>query len=263
MTFPDEPTIIEIADPALCAAVCREIYAQRQLWRAWRLNGQPTFYTLGAVSYLDLRFRLRSVDEYLRAAGSLWRWAGEPVRTIFERVRSALEHHLGARVEYPAVLPTPGFHIFIGAAIPKTDCSRNVSDCGSSHFDLQYDEIPWDRWYTHVDFENAISLTLALKLPAAGGGLTFWESITLEGVRAASAKLGFSDIYQGYEKLSIPSLANTTPCSTIPYAVGSMVLHNSHVLHQMAGIGKVSVADERITVQGHGVLADGAWRLFW
>jgi hypothetical protein len=263
MPFPTQPTIIDIAGSALCAAACREIYAQRPLWRPWRLNGEPTFYTLGAVSYLDLRFRLRSVDEYLSEAGSLWQWAGEAVRTIFERVRCGLEHHLGRPVEYPAALPTPGFHIFIGAAIPKTDCSRNVSDCTSSHFDLQYDEIPWDRWYHHVDFEDAISLTLALKLPAAGGGLTFWESITLERVRAASARLGFSDIYQGYGKLDIPSVAHSTPGSTLPYTVGSLVLHSSHVLHQMAGIPKVSATDERITLQGHGVLADGAWRLFW
>jgi hypothetical protein len=263
MTLLNQPTTIEIADPALCAAACREIYAQRPRWRGWRLNGQPPFYTLGAVSYLDLRFRLRSVDEYLSDAGLLWQWAGDAVRTIFERVRCGLEPHLGAPVEYPAAVPTPGFHIFIGAAIPKTDCSRNLADCGSSHFDLQYDEIPWDRWYTHVDFENAISLTLALKLPAAGGGLTFWDEITLERVRAASERLGFSDIYRGYEKLDIPSVAHATPSATIPYAVGSLVLHDSHLLHQMAGIPKISVTDERITLQGHGVLADGAWRLFW
>lgn len=259
----NQPTIIKIADPALCDAACREIYAQRPLWRGWRLNGQPTFYTLGAVSYLDLRFRLKSTDEYLESAGSLWQWAGDAVRTIFERVRCALETILGAPVEYPAVLPTPGFHIFIGAAIPKTDCSRNVSDCRSTHFDLQYDEIPWNRWYAKVDFARGISLTLALKLPAAGGGLTYWEAITLERVRAALASKGFSDIYQGYDTLNIPSLANATPSSTIPYAVGSMVVHDSHVLHQMAGIEKTSVTDERITVQGHGVFADGAWRLFW
>ena len=241
MTFPSHPTTISIADPDLCADACREIYSQRPQWRSWRLNGQPPFYTLGAVSYLDLRFRLQSIDEYLNAAGALWQWAKEPVRTIFERVRCGLEHHLGAPVEYPAALPPPGFHIFIGAGIPKTDCARNVSDCGSSHFDLQYDEIPWDRWYTHVDFENAISLTLALKLPAAGAGLTLWESITLDRVLAASAEKGFADIYHGYEKLDIPLLANATPSATIPYAVGSMVLHNSHVLHQMAGIAKVNV----------------------
>jgi len=263
MTFSNQPMIIEIADPALCAAACLEIYAQRPLWRAWRLNGQPTFYTLGAASYLDLGYALRSIDDYLSAAGFLWQWAGDAVRTIVERARRALEHCLGARVEYPSVLPPPGFHIFIGAAIPKTDCARNVTDCDSTHFDIQYNHIPWNRWYTEVEFEKAISLTLALKLPAAGGGLTYWESITLERVRAALTSRGFSDIYQGYEKLNIPSVANATPCSTIPYAVGSMVVHSSHVLHQMAGVTRASVTDERITFQGHGVLADGAWRFFW
>jgi hypothetical protein len=263
MTFTNEPMIIDIAEPDLCAAACREIYAQRPLWQAWRLNGQPTFYTLGAASYLDLGYALRSIDDYLSTAGFLWQWAGEAVQTIVERVRCGLEHCLGAKVEFPSVLPPPGFHIFIGAAIPKTDCALNVSDCVSTHFDIQYNHIPWNRWYTEVDFKKAISLTLALKLPAAGAGLTYWESITLESVNASLAGQGFADIYQGYQKLNIPSVANATPSSTIPYHLGSMVVHSSHVLHQMAGVTGISVSDERITFQGHGVLADGAWRFFW
>lgn len=254
MTFPTQAKTIEIADPALCASACREIYAQRPQWRTWCLNGQPTFYTLGAASYLELGFAGKSIEEYLSAAGSLWQWAGDAVRTIVERVRCTLGDHLGAHVEYPAALPTPGFHIFIGRAIPKTDCARNVADCGSSHFDMQYERIPWNRWYAHVDLENTISFTLALKLPAAGGGLALWESLTLAQMRTDLASKTFPDI---------PSAANATPYDIIPYAIGSMVVHNGHLLHQMAGVLRASVADERITLQGHGVLADGAWRLYW
>lgn len=257
MTFSNkapEWTIIEVADTALCADACREIYVQRPLWRAWCLNGQPTFYTLGAASYLELGFAGRSTDEYLGAAGSLWRWAGDAVRSIVERVRDALENYLDARVEYPTQLPPPGFHIFIGAAIPQTDCARNVADCSSSHFDMQYEHIPWNRWYSHVDVERTISFTLALKLPTAGGGLTLWESLTLKRMRKNLATQRFFDI---------PSAANATSCSLIPYAVGSMVVHNGHLLHQMTGVPRTRVTDERITLQGHGVLADGVWRLYW
>lgn len=164
-------TQIRIADPDLCTAACREIYNQRPRWRARQLNGQPTFYTLGAASYLDLGFRGQTMDEYLSDAGSLRSWAGEAVLTMMERVQDALAEHLGAPVEYAPALPSPGFHIFIGRAIPRGECARHVADCGSSHCDMQYQHIPWERWYAAIDREDTISFTLPLRLPVAGGGL--------------------------------------------------------------------------------------------
>jgi hypothetical protein len=257
MNLKTDSSEVTIANSALCEAACREIYAQRGRWSQRRLNAQPPFYTLGAASYLDVGFSPRtveSIENYLGEAGSLWSWAGEAVLTIVERVREVLEDQLREPVEYPQTLPPPGFHIFIGAAIPKTDCARNVADCGSSHLDMQYQHLPWERWYKSVDMENTISFTLPLKLPAAGGGLTIWKSLTLERLRAALAGNLYTDI---------PSAANATPGTTIPYTVGSIVIHNGHLLHQMAGISRASVTDERITLQGHGIFADGAWRLYW
>jgi len=246
--------IIEIADSVLCADACSEIYAQRPRWRAWQLNGQPTFYTLGAASYLELGFARKSLSEYLSNADSLWQWAGNAIQTIMERVRDALQEYLGDPVDYPAALPTPGFHLFIGAAIPRTDCRRNLVDCGSTHFDMQYEHIPWNRWYAHVDLENTISFTLALKLPTAGGGLALWESLTLDQVRSDLASKRHNDI---------PSLANATRCTIVPYAAGVMVVHEGKLLHQMAGVPRAGVSEERITLQGHGVFANGAWHLYW
>jgi hypothetical protein len=61
----------------------------------------------------------------------------------------------------------------------------------------------------------------------------------------------------------IASAAHATPGARIPYTVGRVVVHSGHLLHQAAGVTKVAVTDERITLQGHGVFADGAWRLYW
>jgi hypothetical protein len=245
---------IALADSSLCEAACCEIYAQRPRWYAFRLNKQPRFYTLGAASYLDLGFAIRSIDDYLADAGLLWEWAGDAVLTILERVRDAMSKHLDQSVEYARVLPPPGFHIFLGAGIPKSDCARRVENCASCHFDLQFQKIPWTRWYRNVRLEETISFTLALKLPAAGGGLTIWESLTRQRLRADLAAGRFPNIL---------AAANATPDRTIPYAVGSMVVHSGQVLHRIAGVSRVSVTDERITLQGHGVLADGTWRLYW
>jgi hypothetical protein len=253
-TWKREPIEIPIAEPALCVSACREIYAQRTRWRARILNDQPPFYTLGAASYLDLGFTAGSIDDYLSDAGSLWQWAGESVLAVIDRVRARLADQLEQPVEYPPTLPSPGFHIFIGRAIPRVDCGGKREDCGSCHFDLQHEFIPWARWYTNVDVENTISFTLPLNLPAAGGGLIIWESLSLERMRDYIRKDRIGEI---------ESAAHATPGTTLRYAVGRLVLHNGHMFHQMAGVPKISVRDERITLQGHGVLADGVWRLYW
>jgi hypothetical protein len=245
--------VIEIADANLCARVCREIHALHPLWRAWSLNGQPPFYTLGAASYLELGFARRSISDYLSGAGLLWN-SGEAICALLERVRKGVEDLLGAPVDYPAELPTPGFHLFIGPSIPLRDCRRDVADCGSTHFDMQYEHIPWTRWYERVNLEDTISFTLALKLPEAGGCLALWKSLNLDLLRRNLPGHSFADL---------PAAANVARCSLIPYSVGTMVLHNGKLLHQIAGVSTAGPHEERITLQGHGVFADGAWRLYW
>src|SRR5262249_4813614 len=163
------PVELAIADSHACAAACGEIYAQRSRWRAHRLNDQAPFYTLGTASYLALGFEGATVDEYLREAGSLWQWAGDAITAIVERVRAAVDTHRRQRVDDPAVLPPPGFHIFVGGGIPRNDCARTRSACASCHFGLQHPVIPWERWYREVDLPDTISFPLPLKLPAAGG----------------------------------------------------------------------------------------------
>lgn len=175
---------LPIAGPALCTAACREIYTQRARWRKRILNDKPPFYTLGAASYIDLGWDTAgSIDDYLSDAGSLWHWAGEAVLAVMQRVRLRLAAQLEQPVEYPPTLPSPGFHIFIGRAIPSADCLGNRDGCGSCHFDLQYEYIPWSRWYANVDLENTISFTLPLNLPASGGGLILWEALSVERMR--------------------------------------------------------------------------------
>ena len=178
-----EPLEIPIADASVCTAACREIYAQRARWRMRILNEQPPFYTLGAASYLDRGFTNGPLEDYLADAGSLWQWAGEAVRTVVDNVRTRLEERLAQPVEYPPMLPSPGFHIFIGRAIPLGNCSSQREDCASCHFDLQHEYIPWAQWYSNVDLTNTLSFTLPLNLPSRGGGLMYWPDLTVTSMR--------------------------------------------------------------------------------
>lgn len=249
-TLTAHPVVLPIADAAHCAAACEEIYAARSNWTRRVLNDQQPFYTLGTASYFDLGFASGAIDDYLAGTGTVRSSTGPAVGSILDDVRLALTHVLAEPVEYAPQLPSPGFHIFIGQAIPQVDCARRRPDCGSCHFDLQHAYLPWSRWYAEVNTSDTISFTLPVNLPAAGGGLAFWQPLTLE----RTGPSGDADI---------GALAHTTPSQTIRYRIGHLVLHDGHVLHQMAGISPVSVTDERITLQGHGVLADGTWRLYW
>jgi hypothetical protein len=253
-TAPHAPWTIRIADEALCAAACREVYAQRPRWTARRFNGKPPFYTLGNAAYADLDFAKMPLEEYLAGAGSVWTWAGAAVSELLERVRAALEDCVAAPVAFAHTVPEPGFHIFIGAAIPRTDCARRADDCASSHFDLQYRYVPWERWYANADVRSTVSFTLPMRLPPAGGGLTIWDELSFERVHEEIERGTFD---------SLSAAAHATRRSTVTYEVGTLVVHSGHVLHQIAGVPRTAVADERITLQGHGVYADGAWRLYW
>jgi hypothetical protein len=246
--------MIEVGEAALHAAVLEDIYRHRRLWRARRLNDQSTFYTLGLASYLDLGYAGMEIDEYLAGANSVREVAADAIQEILEIVRIALMTHLGEPVEYPHQLPTPGFHIFIGAAVPKENCERQLTDCGSAHLDDQYRHIPWSRWYASIDEQSSISFTVPLKLPHAGGGLMMWNSLTRERLQTDAKSGRFADL---------PSAAHGTAARMIPYRVGRMLVHSGQVLHQMAGVATTTVTDERITLQGHGMFADGVWRLYW
>ncbi|MBT4906818.1 MAG: hypothetical protein HON62_08050, partial [Rhodospirillaceae bacterium] len=49
----------------------------------------------------------------------------------------------------------------------------------------------------------------------------------------------------------------------IGYTAGAMVLHDGLTVHQLANPGRTQDDEYRISLQGHGVLGDGAWHLFF
>ncbi len=48
-----------------------------------------------------------------------------------------------------------------------------------------------------------------------------------------------------------------------PYTVGHLYVHSGQLIHCPARIERPEADDERITLQGHAFLLDGAWRVFW
>jgi len=239
-----------LASPELCALVADELYRSRRRWQPRRLNGRPPFYTFGGASYLDVADE-RSLSTYLDGARAERRLRGPATDTLIEMVRAFIEERFDCRAELAADIAAPGYHIFIGAAIPRGDCAVVARDCASCHFDLQYRHIPWPRWYFKADTSKTLSFTLPIRLPKGGAALALWDSITLESFR------------RHHQFSEIRAVAHATPARTVSYDVGRIFIHTGHELHQIAGIDAQSALDERITLQGHAIWADGSWRIYW
>ncbi|MFL5337013.1 MAG: hypothetical protein ACJ8H8_28495 [Geminicoccaceae bacterium] len=94
-----------------------------------------------------------------------------------------------------------------------------------------------------------LSSTLAVALPAKGGGLKTWD------IR-----------YDEYKKLNTDEKAKLRAARKKehhPYKIGQMVLHSGFQLHHVAPTPEFGPGDERITLQGHGIRRGGVWELYW
>jgi len=94
-----------------------------------------------------------------------------------------------------------------------------------------------------------ISFTLPVVLPDAGAGLWHWDLLHQE----------VAGMSQGEKEKVISSRSK----SYYAYKTGTMLVHSGHQLHQIAAIPNFRADEERITLQGHGLLVDGVWWLYW
>ncbi|MEQ8662302.1 MAG: hypothetical protein RLW62_15915 [Gammaproteobacteria bacterium] len=236
-----------VLDAAACAAVAARVHALRAHWVA---RDDCAFHTLGAALYLD-----RPTDE-TRARFDLP--AAEPARyaALAERLNPLLSTHfgalhrlladaladlLGAAVRFAPARALPGFHIF--ESHPRY--ARQAAHV--PHFDRQYECIEWPDGAA-IDFSTAISVTLPLRLPARGGGLRVWD-LNLHEVQALGPQ-------------AARERARVAPARLHRYAVGELVCHRGHLLHQIQP-WPARAGEQRLTLQAHGLWFDGAWQLYW
>lgn len=234
--FADAPLLaVPLLSPEHSSAVVERVVDLADLWQQ---RSGADFYTLGAASYLD---------------GA---WDGQPYRALAMRCNPILADRLAdlyrllasklddliGPVAFEPELALPGFHVFAPRpGLPMHAASSAMASAGGSvHFDLQHHchATFWSR-YDAVDWQHPLSFTLALELPAAGGGLRIWP--------------GCKDA------------ATATPSSaqSVSYRVGEMVLFMLPLLHQIAPVQSLTPNDRRVTLQGHGLRCDGVWRLYF
>lgn len=114
--------------------------------------------------------------------------------------------------------------------------------------DRQFEDIPWQH-PGELDFDQPVSFTLPLRLPAAGGGLNTWPA----------------DWRHCHDSpLLIPELlVRSLECHRVAYTEGVLMVHSGHMLHQIAPAPDMCSGDRRITLQGHALPRRGVYQLYW
>jgi hypothetical protein len=220
-----------------CARMCEIVEGLRDFW-VNRASGFLPFFTLGAASYLD--YSTENKELYLQAAERFNPILKSHFPMLYERLTEKLSEILEKPVLYAEEMALPGFHIFL----PNKAFEYPVA---STHFDLQHQKFKWD--YEQVDLEHPISFTCAIKMPKSGSGLNYWQ-ITQEEAKNLSTQ-------------ELELLKNSREKLYFPYKLGSLVLHQGLFLHQIAPTKDMQSEDQRISLQGHGILCDDLMRLYW
>lgn len=219
-------------------AVAAEVHALRAHWRQ-RDDAHP-FFTLGAAAYMDARDG--RFDDYRAQAAVSNAMLQAHFGDLLERLRAAVERHVGAEVVYDRRLALPGFHVFLfDEAFRRSGASL--------HYDKQYEHIDWSA-IGEPDIDRQLSLTLSVRLPAGGGGLLVWNINRIDLERMAPA-----------ERIA-HSRANRV-ATFEPYEVGTLAIHSGHQLHQIGPAPHLQPGDERITLQAHALPVREGWVLYW
>ena len=200
------------------------------------------FYTLGVAAYLDLIYSSTpEADYYYRLAKSN-PLIMEHLGDLLERVRLSLEKLTGSPARLEPTVAYPGVHVFEYESIaiyPNAGPIRPaVSECS----------VP-----KPVDPSRLLSFTLALRLPRAGGGLDTSDVLPSDANRLA--RLG--------RNVDLAQLSRTKPLIRHEYSVGTMAVQLKPILHRIGLIRERQRDDQRMTLQGHGILENDGWVLYW
>lgn len=233
---------LQLITPLECRATLDRILALRLSWTGRGENEFP-FFTLGVASYMDLAPPGSDIDAFDKATFESNARLKLHFPDLLEKVRLGVRTITGTEATFPDRVPLPGFHIWLEDAIPR-------SPTASIHFDLQYEPLVERSRLPRP--QQMLSFTLPVRLPTAGGGLNVWNI----DYRAP-------DLAQRIGDRSLHEAVLSHETVFLPYREGELLLHSGNRAHQIAPVPSVYPGDMRITLQGHGVLSEGRWLLYW
>ncbi len=220
------------------AGVVDALFEERAHWTP--RHGDYPIFTMGRASYLDgAKLGFAAFQDAALALNPVlharFGW-------LHERLRQAVSTIVGGEARFDDRLSLPGFHIYL------SDPAR-IQPVASVHFDMQFEHVDW-RGIGVVDRDRQLSLTVAIELPASGGGLLVWKVNRLE-------------IETMTPEVRRAHMAANRQAAYHAYTVGNLVVHSGHQLHQIAKTKDVQATDRRITMQSHASPVDGQWVIYW
>lgn len=218
--------------------------------------GYPPLWTLGAASYRD---GVKSLKIYHKLKTKENETLIDNFSDVYDRLLDKIVPVIGdSKLENSLALP--GFHIFAEKNTVKEKVSVKITDDLFRHIhkdglnDLHYDHL--SKIYSNVDINKIISITVSVQLPLMGSGICIWdESVSkLHSNDSFAKEIIDEKIYSEYPG-GEPHI--------VPYELGSAFCFSGGFDHQIAPNCTGYPGDRRITLQAHGIVCDGAWRLFF
>jgi hypothetical protein len=240
---------IRILDADEAARVEARVITLRSEWT--RVGERGSAFALGTASYWagdDYEERAARTNPRLRDA---FGW-------LYERLVASLVPALRASRDSEVVFErrfgVPGFQILVVDDVAQDP--RGL--LGGAHWDWNFLNLDWEPALgDELELDGFASFTLPIVLPRAGSGLCVWETLTSAQVATYA---------QERELRQWDAIAELTresaPPTFFPYAVGELVVHSGHLVHQVPPWTRAA-GDVRITLQGHALHHDGRWRIYW
>lgn len=212
---------VKVLSPEDCNRVRLSVHELSPLWdeERFRLGAGISYYKPPVVYYATAKLMNPILEKHLG-------W-------MYDQLLSVFSVKFNCSVAYRKDLALPGFNIY-NKPSNFSELSYNV------HVDLQYKDLNWDPEGS-ADFETTMSFTVPIVSPLNGTGLNIWNvtQLTDHEMEKTDALAQDKAVYQSYD-------------------VGIATIHDGKHYHQMCITKDWTPADERITLQGHGVMQNGS-----
>lgn len=231
---------LPLLDPDESRRLCARVMSHSAHFQSYPPSALGTLKTLGPASYLEVKDDAGRA-RYLRDAGDSNALLLDAFGPLYEQVVQAVSAATGQPAFTTARYAVPGFHVFDPFTYAKAHLKR-------PHFDTHYPLLDPSYRLTPDNTRHHLTITLVIAEPP-GGAFVKYYGVDLRDrlLRDAGA----------------PGQSGTRRRKSHRYAIGKLVLTIGLPLHQIWPLKDERAPGLRVSLQGHGVLHDGGWELFW
>jgi hypothetical protein len=228
-TITNNPKLIEFLSREECARIFAEVISLRDKWKAFPnpLGVKPLFY-LGAAKYIEQHSNYKEHASEMN--GILQQRFGD----IYDKLICFFQKELGTPVRLSDNGGYPGFHIFVRHWMSKQPIAALHFDKNSTK-PLTWGDKPVDGFF---------SFTLPIRVPTKGAGLYVFDETAADIPSHLKPLLRFRNK------------------AKVSYTEGTIVIHDGLTYHMIAP-SDIEEGEYRMTMQGHGLLIDGSWLLYF